>query len=489
MQIMKVFLYVFLLFTFLPHCLGKELNLYEALNFYVYNTAYVKRERLAFENTLIEYDIFKKSLLPSLSLNLAPVSFNHSMRLLQNYSTGEYCNIEEYSNTIYGGVNISQKVPLTGGLFMIGSNLSFLNEYSNKKQNFSSTPLYLSYTQPLFGGRKSMSIEKALYELRNNVAIKEFCTSVSAEQQKILALYLDAYSNKIDISIYSKMVNIGDSLLAHTKIRKEVGKVTDYEYNQVELQQLDNQIALEKALYAYQNSIRLLENELSLFEIELEELPKTNFPMHINGEKILELVHRNNPQYQKLEIEHLNAEYTLHLAKTSNRFNADISLSYGLNQYATSFKEVYHRPNQQQTASVTFNIPVFQWGVTRKKLKIAQNEYDEVLLEQEYAMKNFKKEIKDNVFEYNISRELIDIADRKYHLSTQQYLFASQKFKLGKIAAIELTNANKDVLQAKQNYISVLKSLFISYYKIRHITLYDFIENKDLADLIQTSFL
>ena len=87
-----------------------------------------------------------------------------------------------------------------------------------------------------------------------------------------------------------------------------------------------------------------------------------------------------------------------------------------------------------------------------------------------------------------MNRELVDIANRKYQLSAQQYLFASQKFKLGKMAAIELTNANKEYLQAKQNYMSVLKNLLISYYKIRHISLYDFIENKNLMNLIKTSF-
>ena len=467
---------------------GEELNLHDALNIHVYNTTYVKTRWLAYENTLMEYENFKKSFLPSFSLNLTPVSFNHSMRLLQNYNTGEYNNVEEYSNTISGGLSLVQKVPLTGGSFMVSSRLSFLNEYTNDKQSFSSVPIYLSYSQPLFGGGKSMRFEKYASKLRNNVAIKELCTSVSTEQQKILALYLDAYSYKMDIDFYSKIIGIGDSILMHTEVRKEVGKVTEYDYNQIKLQQIDNQMALEKSQYAYKSSIRLLENELALCDIELGELTMTDFPIQIDEEIVLNLVHKNNPQYQALEIERLNAEYSLHIAKTNNRFNADISLSYGLNQYATTFQDAYHQPDRQQAASVTLSIPVFQWGITQNKLRIAQNEYDAVLIGQESALRDFKKEIQDYVFDYNMNRGLIEVADQKYHLSAQQYLFACQKFKLGKMAAIELTNANKDFMQAKQNYISVLNSLFISYYKIRHISLHDFIEDKDLMDLIQTSF-
>lgn len=485
----RVILYTYLLLFFFPDdSYGEKLSLHDALNIYVYNTKYVKSKRLVFENALMEYDNYKKSLLPALSLNITPVSFNHSMRLLQNYSTGEYSNIEEFSNTISGGLSLTQRIPATGGVFTLSSNLNFLNEYTNNKKSFSSIPIYLSYSQSLFGGSKSMNFERSIFKLKSDVAIKNFCTSVSTEQQKILALYLDAYLNKTDVNFYSKIVNIGDSLLMHTEIRKNVGKVTEYDYNQIEIQQIDNQIALEKSEYAYKSSISLLENELLLCNIELEELSMDSFPKHINEESVLNFILKNNPQYQELEIERLNAEYTLHLAKTNNRFNADISLSYGLNQYARTFKGAYYRPDQQQAVSITLNIPVFQWGVTHNKLQIAKNEYEIVLIGQESELENFKQEIHDYVFDYNMNRELVDIANRKYQLSAQQYLFASQKFKLGKMAAIELTNANKEYLQAKQNYMSVLKNLLISYYKIRHISLYDFIENKNLMDLIKTSF-
>ena len=58
---------------------------------------------------------------------------------------------------------------------------------------------------------------------------------------------------------------------------------------------------------------------------------------------------------------------------------------------------------------------------------------------------------------------------------------------MGKISAIELSNAHKDYLQAKQYYISVIRNLFENYYKIRHLSLFDFAEGKNLLDLVQTS--
>ncbi len=332
-----------------------------------------------------------------------------------------------------------------------------------------------------------MRLERTISQLKNDMAMKDFCTSVSTEQQKILALYLNAYSYKLDIDFYTKTVNMGDSLLMHAKLRMDFGKITEYEYNMVELQQLDNKMALESSRYNYSSSMRKLENEPSLQGLELARLSVEKFPRYIDEGDVLEMVNRNNPEYQKLELERVNAEYALHQAEVNNRFNANISLNYGLNQYANTLADAYRHPDQRQAMSVTFSVPVFQWGINRNKLKIAQNEYETTLLEQEYAIDYFKEEVHDVVFGYNMSRELMDAASRKYELSARQYSFAVMRFNTGKIAAIELTDANREYLQAKQNYISIMKDLFTKYYKIRHIALHDFMEGRDMLDLIRES--
>lgn len=484
----KTHLAFLMLLLFLPcHSVSKELTLHDALNVHVYNTKYVKGKRLALANILMECDNFRKSMLPSLSLNFTPMSFDHSMRLLQNYTTGEYSNVEEYSNTTSGGVSIMQKIAATGGVLTLGSSLNFLREFTTNKNSFSSIPMYISYSQALFGGRKSLRFERKMSKLKNEMAMKDFCISVSTEQQKILALYLNAYSYKLDIDFYTQTVNIGDSLLMHAKLRMDFGKITEYEYNMVELQQLDNKMALERSRHDYSSSMHMLENELSLQDFELTGPSVEKFPQHMDEDDVLEMVNRNNPEYQKLELQRVSAEYALHQVVINNHFNANISLNYGLNQYANTLVDAYRHPNQRQAISVTLSLPVFQWGINRNKLRIAQNEYETTLLEQEYVIDNFKKEIHDDVFCYNMSRKLMDAASRKYELSACQYSFAAMRFNSGKIAAIELTDANREYMQAKQNYISLLKDLFTKYYKIRHLALHDFMEGKDMLDLIRES--
>ncbi len=198
-QIAKAIYWIGLLASSISVYTGHVVSLQEAIEVYVYNTRYIQEKRLAYENSLLEYDNFKKSLLPSVSLNLTPVSFNRSMRLLQNYTNGEYSYVEEFSNTSSGDLSISQKIAATGGMFSIGSSLIYLREFTSDNNSFCTSPISFSYSQSLFGGRRNYLFERSISRLKHDMALKNYCASVSTEQQKILTLYLNAYSCKVDI--------------------------------------------------------------------------------------------------------------------------------------------------------------------------------------------------------------------------------------------------------------------------------------------------
>ena len=100
MHLRKLF-FVCLFFVYSNNLISNDvITIDDALNIYVYNTRYIRIQRMALENTLMEYQNFKKSLLPAISLNFTPLSFDRSMRLLQNYKTGEYSNVEELEEYI-----------------------------------------------------------------------------------------------------------------------------------------------------------------------------------------------------------------------------------------------------------------------------------------------------------------------------------------------------------------------------------------------------
>lgn len=460
------------------------INLKEAVNEHVYNTNNVKKCRLNYKTTLLQHELFKRSLLPSIQLNIAPISFDHKLKLLQNFSNGEYSNVEDYSNTSNGDLIVSQYIRLTGGTVTFGSSLSHLYEFSKSQSNFSSRPFFVNYNQKLLGGRRSYKFKKMINDKSYEIAARKYCHEIAGEQLVVLNLFMDAYTAKHNVDYYTRTIAIGDTILHHTRLKLSMGKITDFDCNTIELQHLDNLLNLNKSIDAYNIALYQLGKELQISNIQIGSLDSVIFPEKMDAEIVYQLAILNNPTYQDVELQKNEAAYALHLEKINNRFNANIALTYGINQYAHDFIGAYSRPNQQQAVSVTLNIPIFQWGINKRKIQIAKNNYETALIEQEKLIDKFQEQVHECVFNYNRCRATLHIAEKRYMLSIKQYDYATDQFRLGKISTLDFITIENEQRRNKQEYLSILQEMYRSYYKLRQIAMYDFCSKKDLIDLL-----
>jgi outer membrane protein TolC len=462
------------------------LTLSDVINNYLFKSSTVISERLKLENELLEYDNYKKGFLPCFQLDLSPLSFNRSMRLLQDPYSGNYSNVEDYSNTSSASLSMSQKIGPTNGTLTASSSLSLLREFSRDNNSFSSTPFYISYSQSLWGGNKQYKFTRDIMHLQHDIMIKNFCTSVSSEQQTILSLYLTAYSELLKRQQANNNMEMGDTLLKFAKLKRANGYITDYEYNQVELQQLENSYEQEHASQNYREAILKLKNKLDInSDMEIEKPDVNELPDILDVDRVTECIYRNNPHVLNDELQRKQAVYNKYTSRMSTFMNGTVSVNYGLNKYASSIKGAYERPDSRQGVSISFSIPAFEWGINHNKRKIADNEYKAALLDLEIVRKSFDEQVLTQAMDYNYTHNMLKIAERSYLLSQEQYKLAVQKFKYGKISVYELISIEKAQQTAMQQYYSALQSLFSGYYALRHLALYDFKTDRELADVFK----
>lgn len=126
---------------------SREITLDEVVNVLSLKSSAAQIERFNYQNELLQFENYKKSFLPSLSLNFNPINFNRSLRLLQQPADGSYSYVEDYSNNSSAGISIRQKVAFTGGEINIGSNINYLNEFTRKRNSFSTTAFSIGYSQ------------------------------------------------------------------------------------------------------------------------------------------------------------------------------------------------------------------------------------------------------------------------------------------------------------------------------------------------------
>lgn len=461
----------------------KTTSLDEVVNGLSLESSAAQIERLIFQNEKLQFDNYKKSYLPALSLNFNPVNFNRSLRVLQQPTDGTYSYVEDYSNNSSAGVSIRQKIGITGGELNIGSNINYLNELSRKRNSFSTTPFSIGYSQQLWGGGKKYRLEKEIEYIKNKVSIKRYCTKLSQIQQQAMNYYMTALLGKMEQDFALQSTQNTDTLLMLAHIKLNNGHITEYDFKQIELQSLNAQYSLENARKNYIVAQEKLAAFLGIKEIEVE-IPLFDVPFTIDISTAMYYVERNNPFSRQQEIQTLEAKRNLFSIKLSNRFNGNISLNYGVNQYAESFAEAYRNGNTRQSVVIGFQIPVFQWGINKNHIQIAENNFESSKITRERQLREFENEVKENINSYNHAVKLWLTAEKAYKLSEEQYKLLMQKFTLGKVSLYELTAAQNEQSNAMHRYYLAIRDTFNSYFTLRNIALFDFKQNMELEEML-----
>ncbi len=464
-----------------------QITLEKVVNEWSFHSPSAEKLRLAYENISLTHKNYLKGFLPSIAFNMNPVSFNHSLRLMQNPTDGSYSYVNDYSNTSNAGLTVQQKVGITGGVFSVSSNLSVLTEFSTRRNSFNTTPLALNYSQQLLGGYYTYKKLKKIEQTKILNAARQYCSDMAEIQIKTLNAFLSLFLADITRKLALRNIAISDTLLITGKALLDNGHFTEYEYKQVELQANNNLYVYETAQKDYQRLLRQLWALLGKYEIpdSVEvAVPDFTLPLAIESEVVAKYARKNNPFALSQEAKRLEAEQTLFNAKLSNRFNANINVSYGLNQYAERFADAYRKPDYSQGVMIGFQIPIFQWGINRNKLQIAKNNYRNTMVELEEAEMGYANDLLDKVNSYNHGVKLYFLSKHSYQLAQEQYELLSAKFRLGKVSIYEITSVQKDLYEAMKRYYSSIQTVWYQFYMLRKITLYDFVLQRELMEML-----
>lgn len=462
---------------------GKVVTLREVVDLLSLESPDARIEQLNFQNKRLQFENYKKSFLPSISLNFNPVSFNRSLRLLQNPTDGSYSYVKDYSNSSSAGLTVRQKIGVTGGEFSLSSDINYLNEFSSGRNSFSTMPFSIGYSQQLWGGSKQNRLEREIEYAKNQVAVKEYCAKLSQIQQQALGYYMAALFGKMERDLQLQMMQNADTLQQLAVIKLQAGRITEYDLKQIELQSVNAQYAYEKACQSYVDAQEKLALFLGTDKMEVA-VPVFDVLSALSPNTVMHYVRQNNPFTKHQEIQLLEAERNLHSAKLNNRFNGSISLNYGVNKYADTFINAYRNLNKRQSIVVGFQIPIFQWGINRNRLRMAKNSYETSKIEQARQLREFENEVTKTINSYNHSVKLWQTAERAYQLSQEQYAMLIKKFALGKVSLYELTAAQNEQNTAMQRYYSAIRDTYNSYFALRNMALYDFKQNVELEEML-----
>ena len=432
-----------------------------------------------------EYRTYKANRLPSLTLNATPAQYYRD--ITRRYDSQQDLDIYRTQQSFYatGGLSVRQNFDLTGGTFYLQSDLGYMRNFGdNATTQFTSIPIRLGYSQSLIG-YNAFKWERRIEPLKYERVKKEFIYNVEQVSEQATSFFFNLAMAQAEYDLAKENVTTSDTLYHIGEQKYKIAAISQADLLTLKLDLVNarntlknKESELKRAMFSLASFLNIDKN--TVIELELPARPRELF---IPIEKALECSRNNNPQLLELKQNILEAQQEVDRTKKESRFNASLDVSVGFNQVADRLKDVYKNPLQQDLVSISVSVPLVDWGVRKGKYNMARNNLNVVEISAKQDEVSIEEEVIMTVNDFHIQQQLINSAEEALDLSIMAYDETRERFIIGKADISSLTLSLNRQQQAQQNYISALQNYWQNYYKIRRLTLFDFVSGIPLEKL------
>ena len=476
----KLYILFILLFPIIVIGQSKKITLSEAISIAQKKSPDYKINLNRNQSNYWRYRNYKARFLPQFSIDATLPEFTKATRRNTN-DAGEDVFINQNQLLIEGGASITQNIPFTGGRLSLNSNLERIELFGlNDNVGYSVIPFSIRYFQnSLFYNafKWDKKIEPLIYEESK----RDFIEKMEQISLNTSLRYFNLLKAQMQLKIAETNLSNQDTLYQISKGRFKMGKIAENELLQMELAKLNSKnnvtsrtIELKKASQDFSRYLEL-NNENTELNIP-EELPL----FHVNIDKAIEEAQSNRKAVIEFRRKRLEAEKELARVKGSNKLQMSLNANLGISQNGNDFNNLFNNYNKQQNLSLRISMPIFDWGVSKSRRKMAEADLDLTNNNIEQDKLAFEQEIYLHVLNWSNQRDFLFTSEKAKEVAFKRYDISKKRYVLGKIDITNLNIALQEKDKAVFQYLNSLENFWRDYYILRQLTLYDFINDKKI---------
>ena len=434
------------------------------------------------ENRYWEFRQFRADYNPQLRFNGTIPSYTRSYSGVTQ-PDGSIGYREVNQNLVDLGLGLQQVIAPTGGVISVNTSSSrfvnFRNDLNEPRTQFLGTPVNISLQQPIFA-YNPFKWNKKISPLLFEESKREYVEEMESVSMQVTSLFFDFLIAQVNVEIATKNLENSEGIYSIEKKRYEKGMTYEDDLLQIELQALQAQqdlaqakLSLESSLFAVNSYIGLNQNtEIKLFSPT--EIPD----FHVDVEQAIDLAFQNRSESLGFDRRRLEAEAEVAQAR-GQRFEATLNASYGTNNTAYSWGDVYQNPNTQALVNLGVSVPILDWG--RSKARMAQSMANQRLVDYtvQQDMVNIEEEIFTKVKNFLMIKERLNVTKVADDVAQRRYDIALRRYQTGNVTITNLNIAQNEKDSNKRAFYESLRDYWMAYYELRALTLYDF-ENGEL---------
>lgn len=457
---------------------AKVLTLKEALKIAEQQSPDLIQSRLSLKQSEESLNAQNAAMKSRFSFSLNPFSYSKS-RSFDNLNSVWYSSETKSTS---GTFTVAQPIKWTDGRISLNNNFDWQESSSdfagNKKNRSYSNNVSITLEQPLF---KYNQIKMQLRELelayentKLNYAIKLLNIEKSVTQT-----FYDVYSSQKDLKIARDEFKNQEANYKIVKDKAEAGLIAMEELFQAEVNfatskstLYNKEIALENAKDGFKQMLGmdLSEDFLILADISVN-------PIKVDMTKAIGYAMQQRMELRQKDIAMEKALFDLVKTKAQNEFDGMLKANIGLKGNDRSISKTFNNMQANNSVSLSFNIPVFDWGEKKARIRATEASIESTRL----TNKEDKKSIVLNV--RKVCRNLpnlinqIEIAKQNEKNSQRTYELNLEKYKNGTITGMDLQQFQNQLTQKKQALTGALIQYKMELLNLKIQTLWDFEKN------------
>ena len=412
------------------------------------------------------------------SLTLEPILYDRSDEFNAFFSTFNRTETVQSSGLFL----VSQPIVPTDGTLSLRNQFSWrdvTSEFGSAQNRSFSNNLFLTYQQPIFTyNRTKLDLRDVELDLENtqiNYSLQELLLEVQVAQA-----FYGAFRQKMSLQVSQEEYQNTQRSYQIIENKVSAGLAAREELYQAELNLTssrstvqNNQVAMENSLDDFKRLIGMpISEEISVVAEVTQE------PVEVNLDKAIEFALKNRQELRQRQINIQSAKANLTRSTAFNEFQGDINLSYGIFGNDEEFSRLYDKPTENQRVSLSLEIPLYDWGERKSRIRAAEVsvESSNLSLEEEKTgiiidIRKAYRNLENQVIQIEIAQQNVRTAQLTYDINLERY-------ENGDLTSMDLNQFQTQLSAKKIGLVEALINYKLALLDLKVKSLWDFERNQ-----------
>ncbi len=454
----------------------EALTLAKALSIAETGSPDIQRSLLNLERFSKNLEAQRAALKSRFSLEVNPVDYSNQRRFDSRVSEW-YTNENFQTSTAF---RIEQPILFTDGTISLtnefgwASSNSTLSSTETESEVFFNN-LYVNLNQPLFTyNRQKLQLKELELNLENaNIG---YAIQRLNLERNVTQFFYNVYMSQMNLSISREELDNTQKSFDIIVNKVEAGLTAREELYQAELNLSTSKSNVQNNEVNFENAKDQLKLYLGmdLFQDILILADIGSNPIPVDLDRAIENGLNSRMELRQREIDVETSQFDLIRTKSQNEFRGDMNLRMGITGDNNELNMIFDNPTRSPSVSLSFNIPIFDWG--EKKARIAAAEA--AIQTQELNLTEERKQIIVDIRQVyrNLQNQLnqIDIAKQNERNAELTYEINLERYENGDLTGMDLNLFQTQLSEKKISFSQALINYKIELLNLKIQSLYDF---------------